>query len=193
MTRTAITRWVVTGLMAVAVVVSGVAAYSLGGLFADKAVTAPAALNPQPTVGGLFVEPQTLALGEVQETATHLVRLEIRNTTSQPKTITDLQGSCGCTSVEPGEMTLAPGGTGTVSVVIDLTKRAYLSSGVSRRQFSLRVDPVFAGDFAPTPGWLVTAEVLSAVTVGVTELGFAEGCVHEGQPVSRRLTFRSVD
>ena len=173
----------VIGLM----VVAGVAAYALGGLFADKAVTAPAAINSQPTVGGLFVEPTTLVLGEVQETASHPLRLEIRNTTSQPKKIIDIQGSCGCTEIEPRELTLPPGGTGTVSVVIDLTKRPYSHSGVSRRQFSVRVDPVFAGDFAPTPGWLVTAEVLSAVTVDVTKLGFAEGCVHQGESVTRRV------
>lgn len=185
MTRTAIPRWLVIGLMAVAVVVSGVAAYSLGGLFADK--VAPAPVELQSTVGGLYVEPKTLALGEVQETASHPLQLGIQNTTSQPKKIIDIQGSCGCTVVEPRELTIPPGGTGTVSVVIDLTKRAAVHSGVSRRQFSLRIDPVFAGDFAPTPGWLVTAEVLSQVTVDVTEVGFAESCVHQAEPASRRV------
>ena len=102
MTRTRI-------LEALFLVVAGASAYYLGGVFSDRSVTPPASVDAQTTVGGLFVEPRELVLGEVQETDRHIVRFEIRNTTSRSKKITEFRGSCGCAAIEPREMTL-PGG-----------------------------------------------------------------------------------
>lgn len=184
-TRTTIRKWLVFGLMAGTIVSVGMVSYSLGGLFTEQSVRDQAEVRP--TVGGLYVDPTSLALGEVQETATYPLRLELRNTSSQRKRVIDIRGSCGCTAIEPRELVIPPGGTGSVTLSIDLSERGVIPSGISRRPFSVRVDPLFAGDLNPTPGWLVTAEVVSVVTVDVARLGFAEGHVHQSGVVPRRV------
>jgi hypothetical protein len=138
-------------------------------------------------VGGLVVDERHLTLGELAETTAHLVKFPIRNTTTSQKVIREFRGSCGCASIEPKTLTLGPGAAGEVSVVIDLTKRSPAHAGLARRPFALRLDPVFEGDFAPSTGWTLSAEVVSQLNVDMVDVAFNEGCVHEGEPATRKV------
>ena len=139
-----------------------VLAYFIASSLSNQTVATHASLNS--TVGGLFIDPHELALGEVHESAAYSVQFRIRNQTHVTKTVTRFQASCVCASIRPSEMRLKPGEIGILSVMIDLTNRLPIHAGLSRRSLSLRIDPVFAEDFAPSPGWVVTADVLSDIT-----------------------------
>jgi hypothetical protein len=168
-----------------------ISAYQIAGRLGSQTATTAAQPSLASTVGGLFIDPNELALGEVHETTAYSLRLNVRNLTEKTKVVTGFQGSCACASIEPREMRLPPGGVGAISLVIDLTMRSPDHSGLSRRAFSLRIDPIFADDFAPSTGWVVAADVLSDVTVETTRVGFAEGCVARGEPIVWRVRVRT--
>ena len=57
----------------------------------------------------LFVSPTSLDFGEAWETDDHLVKLPIKNLSTQELTIVDFVTSCDCSRIEPKKLTIPPG------------------------------------------------------------------------------------
>lgn len=142
---------------------------------------------PLPAVNGLYIEPQSLDLGEVWETPRHTFRLTIQNIGSVARTITRFQTTCGCLQLDPPGQTIAPGGKVEFACNLDLTRRLPYQMGVARRTVTVRLDPVFEGDFAPTPGWEVKGIALSRVTLSTPTLAFEDRCAHQGPRVWQKV------
>lgn len=160
-----------------------IAAYWLGTL-----VTGPSPEpTPLPSVGGLHIDAKDLDLGEIWETPEHAVVVPVRNVGSTPVTVAEFATSCDCSGVEPESVTIPPGSSAKVTVKLDLTHRSPYQLGLARRTFSVRLDPVFQGDFAPTPGWEIRGTVRSRVSLEAASLAFADKCVRGGAPASRTV------
>ncbi len=84
-------------------------------------------------------------------------------------------------------MSLRPGEQADLTVKIDLTHRQQYQLGLARWDVSVWINPVFAGDFAPTPGWELKGVVLSRVSLEAASLSFGDQCVHGGPPVMRKV------
>lgn len=164
--------------------VASVAAYFAGVVAADTVT--PRAV-PRATVNGLYVDPAALDLGEVWEHPQHVIRFKVVNDSGTSKVVERFAGSCGCTTIEPQGLTLPPGGSAELTATIDLTERSPQLLGVARRPLRVEVQPVFAGDLGPTPGWTLTGAVLARVGLDVKQLIFLDNCVHGGAPRSRRF------
>ena len=144
-------QWAVFMLL---VVPASLVAYHLGsqagiGLRQQKQGT------PLSTVNGLYIEPQSLDLGEIWETPRYKFQLKIQNVGSVPRSIARFQTTCGCLQLDPERQTIAAGAETDVASNLDLVSRQPYELGVARWPVSVRLDPVFEGDSSPTPGWEV--------------------------------------
>jgi hypothetical protein len=144
-----------------------------------------------PTVNGLYIEPQSLDLGEVWETPRHRFRLTIRNAGGVARTITRFQTTCGCLQLDPQGQTIAPGDKAEFTAHLDLMHRLSYQMGVASWAKSVRLNPVFEGDFAPTPGWEVQGVVRSRVSLNNPNLAFEDRCSHGGPRVWRKVRARA--
>ncbi|MBX9623358.1 MAG: hypothetical protein K2X82_06050 [Gemmataceae bacterium] len=174
------------GLVAVAGLACA-AAFYLGSLASDAVTPKPVAGPPAVVVNGLAVDAADLALGEVWETPHFVARIRVRNVAAEPRTVTGWERSCVCVGVEPASLTLAPGEAAALTVSADLTRRDPHHRGLARRDATLRVRPVFAGDFAPADGWVLTAAVRSHISLEAPELVFGDDLAAGGPPKSRKL------
>jgi hypothetical protein len=130
------------------------------------------------TVHGLYIEPTSLDLGEVWESAKHTVLVQVKNLSREVRTIIGFGTSCECSAVEPQKLTLGPGEAAELAVALDLTHRLPYQLGLARRPLTVRLSPVFKGDFDSTPGWDLTGVILSRVSL------------HDRPPVSRKVRAR---
>ncbi|HET6572018.1 MAG TPA: DUF1573 domain-containing protein [Fimbriiglobus sp.] len=159
------------------------AAYWLGTL-----VAGPGSVPTQlPNVGGLHIDAKYLDLGEVWETPEHVAVVPVQNVSSAPITVAEFATSCDCSGVEPKSVTLQPGQRADLTVKLDLTHRLPYQFGLARRPVTVRIDPVFGGDYAPSTGWELKAVVRSRVSVNATRLDFMDLCTHAGTPASRTV------
>lgn len=87
MTRTAIPRWVVIGLMAVGVAVAArFATLAVLGSPVTKSVESPV----------LSIRPTQLDFGDVWEQEQFIWPVQVENTTDQPQDVQSISGSCAC-------------------------------------------------------------------------------------------------
>lgn len=112
-------QWAVFMLLAPT---ASLAAYHLGSLTSTGLKQQEQRRQP-PTINGLFVEPQSLDLGEVSETPRHTFRLTIQNRGSAARTISRFQTTCGCLQLDPSRQTIAPGATAEFTGNLDLMHR----------------------------------------------------------------------
>ncbi|HTU92028.1 MAG TPA: DUF1573 domain-containing protein [Gemmataceae bacterium] len=179
-------RWKHWAVFMVLVPTASLAAYHLGSLVAVR-IKAEEEREPLGTVNGLYVEPMSLDLGEVWETPQHTFRLTIRNVGRESRTITRFQTTCGCMGLEPSGQTIAPGSKAEFAAHLNLTPRHPYQLGVAQWPVSVRVDPVFKGDFTPTPGWEVKGVVRTRVSISTAKLAFADRCAHGGTSVWQKV------
>lgn len=179
-------HWAVFLLIAPA---ASLAAYHLGSLAAVglKQQEQRAAL---PAVNGLYIEPQTLDMGEVWETPRHTFRLTIRNVGRSARTISRFQTTCGCLVLDPLGQTIAPGDKAEFTCNLDLMRRLSYQSGIAQWPVSVRLDPVFEGNPAPTHGWEVKGIVRGRVSIDNPRLAFEDSCSHEGPRVWRKIRIK---
>lgn len=142
---------------------------------------------PLPTINGLYIEPQSLDIGEAWETPQHTFRLTIQNVGSVARTITRFQTTCDCLQLDPPGQTIAPGDKAEFIAHLDLTHRLPYQMGVAHWAVSVRLAPVFEGDFAPTPGWEVKGVVRSRVSLNTPKLMFEDRCSHGGPRVWQKV------
>ncbi len=140
-----------------------------------------------PTVNGLYLEPQSLDLGDVWETPRHTFRLTIQNVGSLARTIARFETTCGCLQLDPPGQTIAPGDKAEFTAHLNLMRRLSYQVGVAEWPVSVRLNPVFKGDFASTPGWEVKGVVHSRVSTNVLELAFEDRCTHQGPRIWRKV------
>ena len=164
------------------------AAWYLGMVVAG--LTPRPAYTALPTINGLQADPKALDLGEVWETPKHTVVVPIKNAGGESRTITDFGTACDCIAVEPRTPTLTPGQTSEVRVTLDLTHRLSYQHGLARRPLSVKLSPVFQGDFTATPGWEMRGVVKSRVTLETVRLAFGDKCTQGGPPASRKIRVR---
>ncbi len=172
-------RWKHWGVFLLIAPTASVAAYHLGALSATKLKQQEHQAAP-PTVNGLYIDPQSLDIGEVWETPQYTFRLTIENLGSLPRAISRFQTTCGCLKLEPQGRTIAPGDKAEFAAKLDLTRRSPHQRGLARRSVMVQLNPVFEGDFAPTPGWEVKGTVLSRITISTPQLAFEDRCAHMG-------------
>lgn len=167
------------------------AAYSAGVALAPQSPGRRAATTPQTDsqrpINGLCVDAADLDFGEVWEDP-HFVRtLIVRNTGSHAVVVSNMQGSCECTAVEPVAFRIAPGGEQRVAVKIDLTHRFPYHFGMDLREISVRVFPTFADRGAAAESWAVHGVVKSRVSVDGRDLAFGDLCGQGGPAVTRAM------
>lgn len=123
-----------------AVLISVLAAYSLGGRTAP--VTSPA---NEHVIDGLAVQAAALDLGEVWEQRDYVCNLPIRNRIGQDVNVAEFAVSCQCLVVEPRTITIPPGETVTVRLTLNLAERAEKNIDLPERPLLVEVVPVFRG------------------------------------------------
>jgi uncharacterized protein DUF1573 len=138
-------------------------------------------------VNGLYIDPRSLDLGEVWETPEHVAQVSVKNVSAEPRTIIRFEQSCNCLGVEPQGMTISPGQTAELGIHFDLTHKQPYQLGLARWPVSVRIQPVFQGDFAPSLGWDVRATVRSRVSLENWQLTFGDRCTHSGPRVERKI------
>lgn len=176
-------HWTVFGLIASS---ASLMAYHLGSLAAIE-LRQHEQRKPLPTVNGLYIEPQALDIGEVWETPQHTFRLTIQNAGGVPRTITRFQTTCGCLKLDPPSRTIGPGDKAEFTGKLNLMHRLPYQWGVAQWAVSVRLDPVFEGDFAPTPGWEVKGIVRSRVSINTPNLAFEDRCSHQGPRIWQKV------
>jgi len=164
-----------------------IGAYYVGQLLAVNRSAPGADLTPPQSGPVLYVAPESLALGEVWESAEHAVKLVIENWGNQPTDITDIGTSCECSSVTPRALSIPPGGSATITVKMDLFHRLPYHMGLERRPLSVRLDPVFKDMGRPVEGWEIKGIVRSRVSLEKTRLHFDDKCLQYGPAASRKM------
>ena len=178
MTRTAITRWVVIGLMAVGLAVAT--------RYATLAVlNSPGAAADIP--GGPQVDPTPTGtdIGEVWESPASSATITIRNPTAASLAIASFSTSCSCAGTNPISLTLSASGQAPVEVILNTTQRTWVEIGQSRRKLAVRVQPLAAGvDLPPVD---LHGVVKSRVTLDKLELHFGDSVIAGQSPVTRTV------
>ncbi len=180
-----LSRWKQRVVFLLLVSVTSIVAYHFGSL-KSTALTQEEQQAPILAINGLFVEPQILDLGEMWQTPTHRFLLTIHNRGNVPRSIERFQTTCGCLEFDPPGKTIAPGDKAEFVGTLDLTPHRQ-DMGVARWSISVRIDPVFEGDFAPTPGWEVKGDVRNRLSVSVPNLVFENRCARQGERVWRKI------
>ncbi len=170
----------------------------------------PAVLAVVTEIDGVAVAPVHLDLGEIWEAKQHAHELPIENRTRQPVTITQFATSCGCISVVPDSLTLAPSETRRVTVNVDTGHRGAVDMGKPIRDFASRVTPLVespgGGRRQPAASthqnqlseWTLKGKVRSRVTFDLAELSFGSQRLRGDTRVPRKtiatvhVPFRSV-
>jgi hypothetical protein len=176
-------QWAVFVFIAPAV---SLAAYHFGSLTALE-LRNHEQRAPLPTVNSLYVEPQSLDIGEIWETRQHVFHVTIQNLGRAARTISRFQTTCGCLQLDPPGTTIAPGDKAEFTARLNLMHRQPYQMGLAERPVSVRLDPVFEGDFAATPGWEVKGVVRSRVSIAAPKLLFEDQCSPGGPRVWRKL------
>lgn len=114
---------------------------------------------------GLVAREDSLTFGEIWETADFEWTLLIENPTSQTVSIESLEASCGCTSPQPNQLTIAPGASANVKLKIDFGARTKDDPSAAVSDFAVRVTPTFRRGEARLAGkgWSVTGRVRRAL------------------------------
>jgi hypothetical protein len=97
--------------------------------------------NPLPAAV-LRVPDSDLNFGEVYEQRSFLWALPMQNPTHVPIHISSFKVSCNCTSVTPSAITISPGETAKVSLVIDLSRDNGHTPDSPVRPFEVSVVPI---------------------------------------------------
>jgi hypothetical protein len=167
-----------------------VAAYYLGTLAAFR-FGPIVELRDTPTVNGLHIDPDSLALGEVWENPKHKIALIVKNSSDDQVTIVDFATSCDCLAIEPEKLKIPPRGSARLAVTVDLTHRQPYQLGLAKWPVTVLLRPVFEKDFAPTAGWELKGIVRSWVSLEAAQLAFGDKCVRGGTPVVRKIRART--
>jgi len=122
----------------------------------------------------------------VWETKDAKFALPPTNTTDRPLEIQDFESSCDCGEIRPRRLLLPPGGTGTVTVTMDLLPRTSRQLGMARRQFSTTVKPILAGGEKVEP-LTVQGVAKSWVTLNYLHVHFGDSNVAGQPPLPRRV------
>ena len=109
-------RW----LFAITILGFSFAAAYLGGMAAKKVKGTEQA---QEVIGGLMIPTDNLDMGEVWEAKDFSWRLPIRNLSDRTIEIRKFLSSCVCTAIDPPRLSIPPGETVMVNLVLDLMSR----------------------------------------------------------------------
>jgi hypothetical protein len=184
----------------VLIAASGLGAYLLGsksgsglgsyyfGLKADSSHNDVDPLLSEQEISGLVVDGATLDLGEIPEQVDYPYHLNIHNRTAKPAEILDLPVSCGCVEgVEPRTLTIAPGGTATVRLKLNLAKRNYGEQALTKRPFEVTIRPVLKASSGQPGSWRLHGIIESRVTLDTLFLDFGDAPVRGQPPISRKV------
>jgi hypothetical protein len=161
---------------------ASLAAYHLGSLTAFGLKQKEQSFSAA-TINGLYIQPQSLDLGEVWETPDHSFRLTIQNVGKQTRSISRFQTTCGCLQLDPPGRTIAPGEKAEFNAHLDLMHRLPYQIGLAQWPKVVRIDPVFEGDLTATLGWEMKAVVRSRVSTNRMQIPFADRCSSDGDRV----------
>jgi len=136
-----------------------VAFYSLGHAARSKAT--------------LQVEREALDFGEVWVQESFRWTVPIRNTSDRPVHLSEVRASCGCTSVQPSNVSIPAGGQLPLTVQLDLTARTPAEARAETRPFSVALTPVLDADAgAADKGWTLQGRVRTPLAVEPHTLRF---------------------
>lgn len=143
--------------------------------------------TPLPTVRGLYIEPLAQYIGEAWETPQHSFQFTIHNAGSVARIISRFETTCGCLELDPPGRAIAPGDKAEFTGKLNLMHRRPYQWGAAQWAVSVHLNPVFKGDFAPTPGWEVKGVVRSRVSINTPKVAFENRCSHEGPRIWRKV------
>jgi hypothetical protein len=103
------------------------------------------------------------------------------------RTISHFQTTCGCLQLDPPGRTIASGDKAEFTAHLDLLHRLSYQLGAAQWPVLVRLDPVFEGDLAPTPGWEVIGVARSRVSLNKSKLAFADRCAHSQPRVWQKV------
>ncbi|HEX5447538.1 MAG TPA: DUF1573 domain-containing protein [Pirellulales bacterium] len=114
---------------------------------------------------GLVAREESLDFGEVWEQAKFAWTVEIENPTSETVSIESFDTSCGCTAPEPSQMTIGPGSSSQVRLVMDFSPRKPGDAASPVSDFAVRLTPTFRRGETKLQGkgWLVRGRVHRAL------------------------------
>jgi hypothetical protein len=170
-------------------VVAWFLATALARSFAPPPLTPEKTPPPPPSyyeVAGLRVAAEVLALGEVWETMAFEVKVPIRNVSRRKVRVIDIQAGCACVGVTPKQFTVEPGARVTVSLTIDLTKRAPWDKHKALRPLEISIRPQLEGAKLPKVAWTLKGTVQSRITTDEDNLPFGDRPV-SGGPATQRI------
>lgn len=127
--------------------------------------------------------------------------IPVRNISTSPQVIKGFDRSCDCVAVEPRSLTLAPGASATIQLVIDLTQSRDRGQGKVARPYSAEIRPILDGAGAAGPVWRITGVVRNGFELSRTFIYLGEvtssdiprtshQIIARGQVPLKRLTAR---
>lgn len=134
----------------------------------------------------LAADSADLDVGTVWEQSAYRHRITITNQSSQTITVQRFDVSCSCTSVAPSSLHLAPGASGEIELLLDLTPRApHGAIPEGDWQFGVEVRPQVVGWPLDAASWQLTAAVRKALTFTPSVLHFEDSLIR-GTPFAPR-------
>ncbi|MEZ6058847.1 MAG: DUF1573 domain-containing protein [Planctomycetaceae bacterium] len=111
------------------------------------------------------VQVSGLDFGRVAEQREFQHRIWIQNVGTAPVTLSNIRGSCRCTRLEPSQVTVLPGDTASVDLVIDLLPSDAVEATRSIREFSAQLIAEVDDGIRNIRSWRLTGTVERRVVV----------------------------
>jgi len=124
------------------------------------------------TGDGLRIEQKYLNFGTAVAQSDFVWKLPLENCSEYPIEIAGFERSCGCASISPSMLTVAPGETRWLLLKLNLgARKDFLFSG-GEREFSVELRPLLAKSMTHGPPWRVAGVIQSPLRVAEYPLHF---------------------
>ncbi len=129
---------------------------------------------------GLRIDEKYLDFGTAIAQSDFVWKLPLENCSEHPIEIAGFERSCGCASVSPSMLTVAPGETRWLMLNLNLDARKdFLFSG-GEREFSVELRPLLAKSMTHGPPWRVAGVIQSPFRIAAYPLHFPANALVAG-------------
>lgn len=167
----------------------GVAVFLCAWGFRLTTSTTPPLLTPL-----LFVSLSSLDFGEAWETDDHLVKLPIKNLSTQELTIVDFVTSCDCSKIEPKTLTIPPGQSREILVHLNFKAKLVKDRSAAIRDFQAVLEPVLkSSDHSSKPQrWIIRGRVRVPLSWEAAQLKFGQHSERSQPLLPRTITITAL-
>ena len=148
-------------------------------------------LPPPARNSPLVIPADHLNFGTTYAQTSFPLDLPITNVSGEDVTIDDIKTSCTCTTLYPRTMTIRPGVTKEIHVVLDLTPNSPTEAQKTIRRFSATLLPIVMGYEYGEIGWEVQGAISNALSIEPSSVFYGESVLVKDSPIptkSVRLT-----